>query len=317
MNLLNCFYLYKQQSNQGFIKLESHPDQDLLLLSIFSHLRDQSDLFSVISVCRKWKNIGFDLWKAMPKRPELPNEMWTLILSHLKINELAMAKILNRKANLLCETPWLLKAKESGFTGEENNQKAKKYLKDLFTVIIQLHQKNLIPDVLIQELDSSSLESLLLNGGIQRWPLDVLITILKNKEADNIPNLDLFVRYYYLYSCKVVEKHAMPSHRLKKDANWIDVALKILKNGENVNIPKSKSGTLPLHIAARKGQNGNVRALLCFTRNLNQFNEIGLRAVREATMSDNAQTLSLLIERGLDPNLLWRLTSSFTIRCYA
>ena len=315
MNLFNFFCLEKQQnrfclekqqdpqSNQGFRKLESHPDQDLLLLSIFSHLRNQSDLFSVISVCRKWKNIGFDLWKAVPRRPELPNEIWTLIFSHLKIHELAMATILTKKANLLCETPWLLKAKESGFIGEKDNQKATKYLKDLFTVIIQLHKNNLIPGVLIQKL-GPSLETLVLNGGIQRWPLDALITILKNKKAHNIPNLDLFVRYYYLYSCKVVENRAMSSRRLENDANWIDAALKILQKGENVNIPLSNvADTFPLQMAARKGQNGNVRALLCFTQNLNQCNKIGRTALNEAITCDNVKILSLLVEKGSDPTI--------------
>lgn len=175
--------------------------------------------------------------------PVFPEEVWLKIFSYLKIHELALASVICKRA--LAITFELRQKKENEYTLERI------LFEKLVVVVSQLYREGLLPDEFLMQKGASlhegfalseeqiDFESMLLKENLARLPVVSLIELLQNAKAEKITNLDDFVRYYYVNVVKdqLTNPVAVPKSRVKSKLSWTTIAVEMLQNGEDANIP--------------------------------------------------------------------------------
>jgi ankyrin repeat protein len=82
-----------------------------------------------------------------------------------------------------------------------------------------------------------------------------------------------------------------------------DVVDLLIQEGADIHLATTKSGTVPLGIAATLGQTETVQRLLEAGANLNYQNKNGITALLNAAVKGHVQVVRLLLEKGASVNI--------------
>jgi ankyrin repeat protein len=154
-----------------------------------------------------------------------------------------------------------------------------------------------------------------------------LIELLLDKKAETIPNLEDFIRHYFLTALGgKLGPNPVPESSATSDLKWTQVVADMLKNGQDPNI-LSPEGEHPLILAVNAGKIGCVKAILCFTRDIDFKDKDDWTALHHAARIrwseiDNWTTwhhdarirssdiVGLLLDNQADPTCLTKLNCS-------
>lgn len=284
----------------------------LKALSDLGQVKKREDTFEVkLKKTRKISELPVNVYKNQFRQHPLPTEMWAHIFSYLPAPELAAFSLVSKKAAKIADLFWINKARQYGY--QELNStigSAKYYLKQLFKVVSQLEKFKLLPDVTlsIKEedlgdftcLEEVKFKDLFFRGDIKRCPKNYLLVILSNPKVKLIPNLHLFIKFFYLEVFRDNSSELpVPKELLDSDMDWLDLIICLLKGGYNANIP-DENGDLPIHIAAKKGNENCTKDFFCFTENINLAGSEGCNVLHRAAESGHPEIILFLLSVGAD-----------------